>query len=104
MLNSNFYRYIAQIEDLMTRGAAVSAVGMQGHLGPDPIDLAKVEDTVTRVYTKFGLPIWITEFDWKSQEYSECLEISNNHTQHAIELDNFFRLCLRYEIIRENAI
>lgn len=33
--------------------------------------------------------MWVTEFDWKGNNGSD-------HSQHAIELDNFYRLCLRY--------
>ena len=88
-------RYIAHIENLINRGAPVSGIGIQSHLGPNPVDLAKCEDAMTRIYNRFGLPLWITEFDFKDHEWNDCDQISEDHTQHAIELDNFLRLCLR---------
>lgn len=94
-INHFNYSYIAQINDLISRGAPVSGIGIQAHLGPSPIDLGKAEDTFTRLHSLFGLPIWVTEFDYRDHDYGECNEISLDHSQHAIELDNFFRLCLR---------
>ena len=73
----------------------MSGIGLQSHLGPEPIDLAKAEDTFNRLHTQFGLPMWITEFDWRNQEWGHCNEITDDHAQHAIELDNYLRLCLR---------
>lgn len=80
----------------MNRGANITAIGIQSHLGPDPIDLAKAEDTFNRMRDEFHLPVWITEFDWKVFEWNACQEPTDDHTQHAIELDNFIRLALRY--------
>ena len=81
--------YIDQIQDLLNRGAPVSGIGFQAHLGPDSIDLGKLEDTMNRIRGQFGLPMWVTEFDWQSNN-------GDDHSQHAVELDNFYRLCLRY--------
>ena len=33
---------------------------------------------------QFGLPIWVTEFDWSGN--------SNDHKEHAVQLENFYRL------------
>ena len=93
------FRYIAQIDDLLSRGAPGNGIGIQAHLGPALIDLGKAEDTFNRLYSQFNFPIWITEFDWKDQPYGECTEIEEDHSQHAIELDNFFRLCLRFVVV-----
>ena len=81
-------RYVNQIRGLIDGGAPISGVGFESHLGPEWINLDKVESTLTRVWNEFGLPIWITEFDWNGS-------VNGDHTQHAIELDNFYRLCLR---------
>lgn len=80
--------YINQIRDLLNRGAPVGGIGIQSHLGPETIDLGKVEDSMSRIYSEFGLPIWVTEFDWQNND-------GDDHSQHAVELDNFYRLCLR---------
>ena len=85
-----FLSYINQIEELLNNGAPIDGIGVQGHLGPDSIDLKKVEDSIDKLWDKFGIPIWITEFDWANPNSN-----SDNHAQHAIELENFYRLMLR---------
>ena len=80
--------YINQIQDLLNRGAPISGIGIQAHMGPDSIDLGKMEDTLHRIHDQFWMPMWITEFDWQGSN-------GNDHSQHAVELDNFYRLCLR---------
>ena len=92
----SYSSYIAHIWDLINRGAPVGGIGIQSHLGPEPIDLAKVEDTFTRIHNEFGdLPMWVTEFDWKDRAWCDCMEPTDDHTQHAVELDNFYKLALR---------
>ena len=66
----------------------MSGIGFQAHLGPDQIDLGKVEDSMTRIWDRFHIPMWVTEFDWNGNN-------GGDHGQHAVELDNFYRLCLR---------
>ena len=66
----------------------MSGIGIQAHLGPDQIDLGKVEHAMRKLWNSFSLPMWITEFDWRGNK-------GRDHRQHAIELDNFYRLCLR---------
>ena len=51
-------RYVNQIRDLLNRGAPVNGVGVQGHMGPEAIDLAKVEDSLNKFWTNFKFPIW----------------------------------------------
>ena len=80
------------IQGLLDGGAPIGGVGFQAHLGPDSIDLAKIEDTLRRNYERFGISMWITEFDWQSNNYED-------HSQHAVELDNFYRLLLRFVIV-----
>ena len=77
----SFISYIQQIRDLLNNGAPVSGIGVQGHLGPDAIDLNKVEDSLDKIWEEFGLPIWITEFDWSNSSSNE-----DNHAQHSTEL------------------
>lgn len=87
---SIFFSYINQIQELLDHGAPINGVGIQGHLGPQAIDMKKVEDSLDKLWETFGIPIWITEFDWANPESN-----SDNHAQHAIELENFYRLMLR---------
>ncbi|MEM1028493.1 MAG: endo-1,4-beta-xylanase [Planctomycetota bacterium] len=54
--------YANVIQDLLDRGAPVSGIGMQAHMGEDftpPAQLWRVLDR----FAAFGLPIHITEFD-----------------------------------------
>ncbi|TCD01548.1 endo-1,4-beta-xylanase [Pedobacter psychroterrae] len=67
MLNSvvsprNIEKYIALIEDLRTAGAPIDAIGVQGHVGRQPRDPARVISDLD-MFTKLGLPVQITEFD-----------------------------------------
>ena len=84
------HSYINQIEELLNKGTPIHGIGIQGHLGPDLIDLTKVEDSINKLWEKFGIPIWITEFDWANPNSN-----SDNHAEHAIQLENFYRLMLR---------
>ena len=84
------FSYIHQIKGLIENGAPINGIGVQGHLGPSSIDLQKVEHSLNKLWNEFGIPIWITEFDWANQNSD-----SDNHEQHAIELENFYRLMLR---------
>ena len=81
--------YVNQIQDLLNRGAPISGIGLQSHLGPDVIDLGQVESAVRRLWDTFHLPIWVTEFDWNGDQ-------NGDHGQHAVELDNFYRLMMRW--------
>ena len=87
VLKLHFDRYMDHIQGLLDGGAPIGGVGFQAHLGPDSIDLGKIEDTLNRNYDRFGISMWITEFDWQSESAASA--------QHAEALDNFYRLVLR---------
>ena len=76
-------KYVALIQGLLDQGAPVSGIGVQGHFGGQAIDLGKVQRVVERL-GEFGLPVWVTEFDWSGS--------STDHSQHAAQLENFYRL------------
>ena len=76
---------------MLDNGAPISGIGCQGHFGPKSIDLNKVEDSLDKLWKRFGIPIWITEFDWANSDSN-----ANNHEQHATELENFYKLIFRY--------
>ena len=78
---------MSHIRGLLDGGAPVEGIGCQGHLGPDPVDLGSIETALRTYWDEFGLPLWITEWEWKNP--------NDDHVQHAIELDNFYRLALR---------
>lgn len=74
----------------MENGAPVSGIGCQGHFGPSSIDLERVEKSLDMLWNEFGIPIWVTEFDWSSID-----SVADNHTRHAVELENFYKLLMR---------
>ena len=47
------------------------------------INIGKVQGIIETL-GQFGLPIWVTEFDWSGN--------SNDHREHAVQLENFYRL------------
>ena len=96
MTKQNYsFSYIAQISYLLNRGAPVSGIGFQAHLGPEEIDLGKLENSMKRIWNRFSIPMWVTEFDWRGNN-------GGDHRQHAIELNNFYRLCLRFVFSSES--
>ena len=80
--------YVNHIRGLLDDGVPVEAISCHGHLGPEPQDLGRIETSLNTYWQEFGLPIWITEWEWKNQD-------EDDHTQHAEELDNFYRLAMR---------
>ena len=83
-------RYVEQIQGLLADGANITGIGAQAHLGPNSINIEKVEKALDLLWNTFGIPIWITEFDWTDGHNS-----NDNHAKHATELENFYRLLLR---------
>ena len=61
----------------------VNELGEHGHFGGPTINIGKVEGIIETL-GQFGLPIWVTEFDWSGN--------SNDHKEHAVQLENFYRL------------
>lgn len=55
------------IQALQDRGAPLTGIGIQGHFGTDLTHPQKVYDIVDQ-YTKFGVPVQITEFDINSND------------------------------------
>ncbi len=58
--------YVTQINDLLNAGAQIDAIGVQGHFhGEDSMTEIKQRlDTLA----SFGLPIWITEYDYEDAD------------------------------------
>eukprot|EP00095_Tigriopus_kingsejongensis_P006836 maker-scaffold82_size396747-snap-gene-2.25 protein:Tk06836 transcript:maker-scaffold82_size396747-snap-gene-2.25-mRNA-1 annotation:"endo- -beta-xylanase a precursor" len=82
--------YINHIHDLLNKGANIRGIGIQAHLGPEVIDLAKIEDALDRFWYEFHIQMWITEFDWNG-------DVNGDHNQHATELINFYNLAMSHE-------
>ena len=80
--------YVLHIRDLLEKGAPIGGIGVQGHMNKTLIDLHFVEKSIRRLWEEFGLPIWVTEFDWEGNN-------GGDHAQHAVQLDRFYRLCMR---------
>ena len=86
-----------QIQGLLADGANITGIGAQAHLGPNSINIEKVEKALDTLWNTFGIPIWITEFDWTNGHNS-----NDNHAQHATELEKFYKLLLRYILVYIN--
>ena len=67
-----------QIQGLLADGANITGIGAQAHLGPNSINIEKVEKALDTLWNTFGIPIWITEFDWTDGHNS-----NDNHAKHA---------------------
>ena len=44
---------------------------MQGHFGSQTIDIERVTGVIQSL-AEFGIPIWVTEFDWFGHNVSDC--------------------------------
>lgn len=58
--------YVTQITELLNAGASIDAIGVQGHFHGDDT----MEEITQRLNTlaSFGLPIWITEYDYEDAD------------------------------------
>ena len=78
-------KYVVQIRELLNAGAPIDGIGFQGHFknnhDADPLQIQSVLD---RFWNEFGLPIWITEFDWSDGSGDPL----GDHSRHAEQLDN----------------
>ncbi|MEM1026826.1 MAG: endo-1,4-beta-xylanase [Planctomycetota bacterium] len=62
--DANRTLYLQTIQGLQQRGAAIDAIGMQGHFSPgDLTDIEQVWNILDQFHGATGLPISITEFD-----------------------------------------
>ena len=52
-------------------GAPISGIGVQGHFGSQTIDIERVTGVIQSL-AEFGIPIWVTEFDWFGHNVSDC--------------------------------
>lgn len=59
--------YESQIASLLEEGIPVGGIGVQGHFGPEGVDITKVRRSLGRL-SRFGLPIKVTEFDINSND------------------------------------
>ena len=84
-------KYVTLIQGLLDEGTPISGIGVQGHFGGQTINIAKVQGIIETL-GQFGLPIWVTEFDWSGS--------SNDHTEHAVQLENFYRLMFSLPQVR----
>lgn len=63
----NIEQYIAKIEELVSKGAPVEAVGIQGHIGTLPRSPMQVISDLD-LFIPLGLPVQITEFDINTED------------------------------------
>jgi GH35 family endo-1,4-beta-xylanase len=63
--------YEHTIKTLLEKGAPLDGIGMQGHFDNQltgPVDILAILDR----YAKYGLPIWVTEYDVEIQDEELC--------------------------------
>ena len=54
-----------------------------------------VKERVDQLWEEFGVPIWITEFDWNHQGDIEW----GDQSKHAEIVDDFYKLMFSHEVI-----
>jgi len=91
-----FDSYRQLIRDLLDQGAPIDGIGLQSHLQAKTVDPAGFKMRVEALAEEFGLPIWITEFDWNSSGTVDDPE----HTLHAVQVEDFYRLMFSLEPIK----
>ena len=71
-------KYVALIQGLLDEGTPISGIGVQGHFEGQTINIGKVQGIIETL-GQFGLPIWVTEFDWpgNSNDYRLMLAKDN---------------------------
>jgi len=62
-------KYEDHIRSLLAANAPIGGIGLQGHFGPEGVNVEKVKYVLDRI-AKFNLPIKITEFDINSSDES----------------------------------
>ncbi|MBN1392263.1 MAG: endo-1,4-beta-xylanase [Sedimentisphaerales bacterium] len=79
--------YVARASSLISMGAPIDGLGIQGHLGADlTFNPASYYSNVLEPLATLDLPIWVTEFD-------------ANHTDvnvSADNIENYFRICFSH--------
>jgi len=80
--------YAARASSLISMGAPIDGLGIQGHLGANlTFEPQNYYDNVLEPLATLDLPIWVTEFD-------------ANHTDETISannIENYFRICFSHE-------
>lgn len=71
--------YKAQIKWLLSQGAPIDGIGVQGHFG-STINAQDVEAKLNSL-GQLGIPIWVTEFD----------TVNSNSTSRANQMETFYR-------------
>ncbi|MEM9940356.1 MAG: carbohydrate binding domain-containing protein [Planctomycetota bacterium] len=64
----NTYEYLGLIEDLLSDGVPLDAIGIQSHFSTDTFQNPSPTGIRNKLdkFDDFGLPVWITEFDSKN--------------------------------------
>jgi GH35 family endo-1,4-beta-xylanase len=79
--------YVARATSLISMGAPIDGLGIQGHLGAELVfDPQKYYDKVLQPLAALDLPIWATEFD---ANHTDANVSANN-------IENYFRICFSH--------
>lgn len=79
--------YVSRASSLISMGAPIDALGIQGHLGADlTFDPQSYYNYVLQPLATLDLPIWATEFDARH----------SNENISADNIENYFRICFSH--------
>lgn len=95
--------YMAHIRDLISQGARIAGIGVQGHLHSESFDRGELKRSLDSLAV-FKLPIRITEFNMpgqRSKYYRETItEMTKEEEEFtAKELADFYRICFAHPAV-----
>ena len=69
--------------------------------GDEYLDWNLVKQRLEMLWSEFGIPMWVTEFDWNG-DLDQPQVAWGDHTVHAQALTDFYRLMFSQEVLTIN--
>ena len=96
--NDRFSLFQQLLRGLISNGVVIDGIGLQSHIrGDEYLDWNLVKQRIEMLWTEFGIPLWITEFDWNG-DLDDSHVGWGDHTFHAEVLTDFYRLMFSQEV------